>query len=275
MTRERLILATTTSTRDTGLLDYLIPRFESGRHVRVDVIALGTGQAIETAKRGDADLVLVHSKTAEEVFVNSGDGIHRVGVMYNDFVIVGPSTDPAGIKEINNATQVFKRIYDAGIQGKAVFISRGDNSGTHLKEKSIWTKLGVTLSGSWYLEAGKGMGDVLTMTSEKQGYTLADRGTWLSFKAKLNLQVMCEGDKLLLNPYALILVNPEKHPNVNYRMALAFIKFMIFPEGQQAIENFKVEDQTLFIPIARNYDRAKSLGFPNQEQEVAWYDSQK
>ena len=273
MSRERLILSTTTSTHDTGLLDYLIPMFESKYHIKIDVISQGTGQAIETARRGDADIVLVHSRTAEEVFVNGGDGMHRVGIMYNDFIIVGPSNDPAGIRGKTNATEALTKIFNVGTQGRTFFISRGDNSGTHLKEKAIWAKTGLTPIGSWYLETGRGMGDVLTTTNEKQGYTLSDRGTWLSFKANLNLEVMVEGDEFLLNPYAVILVNPEKHSHVNYSEALHFVKFMVSSDGQYFIENFKVGGETLFIPIARNYSYSKILGFPSQEAEVAWYDS--
>lgn len=273
-TRERLILATTTSTYDTGLLGYLVPIFEVRHHTRVDVVSLGTGQALDTARRGDADVVLVHSKAAEETFVKEGYGVHRVGVMYNDFIVLGPTSDPAGVKGTNDVVSAFKKIYSAGVQGKATFISRGDNSGTHLKEKSIWAAASLSPSGNWYVSAGQGMGETLTMADEKRAYTLSDRGTWLSYKASLNLQIVVEGDTSLLNPYAAILVNPEKNPNVRYKTALAFVKFLVSQEGQDAIKKFEKGGTSLFTPIARDYSRAKNLGFPTQQQEIAWYDTQ-
>jgi len=276
---ERLLLATTTSTYDSGLLDYLTPVFEGKYNVKVDIISVGTGQAIEIAKRGDADLVLVHSKDLELAFVNSTHGIHRVGVMYNDFIIVGPISDSAGAKDLSNATEAFKRIADKGAEGNVIFISRADKSGTHTLELSIWSKLGMTPSNktqAWYLEAGAAMGTVLRMSKEKGAYTLTDRATWLSFKSLLvNMAILVQGDKILLNPYAVILVNPEKYPKRNYRGAVALAKFMISEEGQNLIANFKKEGETLFTPIARNLELAKKLGFPDQENELTWYDAQK
>jgi len=273
-----VVLATTTSTYDSGLLDYLIPQFESKYNVEVHIISVGTGQAIETAKRGDADLVLVHSKSLELDFINSTYGIHRVGVMYNDFIILGPINDPAGINGLINATEAFQRIANKGAEGDTIFVSRADKSGTNMLELSIWNMLGMTPSNktqAWYLEAGASMGTVLRMANEKRAYTLTDRATWLSFKSQLtNMAVLVQGDKILLNPYAVILVNPEKYPQRNYKGALKLAKFMISEEGQNLIANFKREGETLFTPIARNFEKAKSLGFPNQEQEVAWYDSQ-
>lgn len=274
---ESLTLSTTTSTYDTGLLDYLLPYFERQYNVKVKVLSLGTGQAIQVAQRGDADVVLVHSITLELPFVNAGYGVHRVGVMYNDFIIIGPKADPAGIAGTTNTSYAFRRILITATAGNATFISRADNSGTNVKELDIWASIGIEPSNktySWYLAAGAGMGTVLRMTNEKKAYTLTDRGTWLSFRDQLtNLEVMTEGDKILLNPYAVIPVNDTKFPQRNYRMAVSFAKFLISTDGQQLIANYQRANQSLFIPIARNYTAAHSLGFPTQEQEVAWYDS--
>jgi len=273
-----IVLATTTSTYDSGLLDYLMPEFESRHGTEVHIISVGTGQAIETAKRGDADLVLVHSKKLELEFINSTYGVHRVGVMYNDFMIIGPLSDPAGINGLSNATEAFKRIADKGVEGNAIFVSRADKSGTHTLELSIWSTLGMTPSNktqAWYLEAGAGMGTVLRMSNEKEAYTLTDRATWLSFKNQLTrLAILVWGDKILLNPYAVILVNPEKYPQRNYKGAVALAKFMISEEGQNLIMSFTKEGEILFTPIARNLESAKELGFPDQEHELAWYDAQ-
>jgi len=273
-----IVLATTTSTYDSGLLDYLMPEFENRYGVSVHIISVGTGQAIETAKRGNADLVLVHSEKQELEFVNSTHGVHRVGVMYNDFVIIGPKNDPAGISGSTNATESFKRMAEKGGEGNAVFISRADGSGTNMLELSIWSKLGIAPANStnvWYLEASSGMGTVLRMTNEKGAYTLTDRATWLSFKSQLtNLRVLVQADDVLLNPYAAILVSPEKYPQRNHRGAIALVKFLISEEGQNLISDFKKEGEVMFAPIARNFEKAKSLGFPSQELEVAWYDTQ-
>jgi len=273
-----IVLATTTSTYDSGLLDFLIPIFERKYNAEVHIISVGTGQAIEIVKRGDADLVLVHSRQLELEFVNSTYGIHRVGVMYNDFVIIGPANDPARINGLANATEAFRRIAEAGAKGNAIFISRADKSGTNVLELSIWKRLGMSPSNKiqlWYIEAGAGMGTVLRMTNEKKAYTITDRATWLSFKNQMvNLKVLVEGDSILLNPYAIILVNPEKYPQRNYKGALQLAKWMISEEGQNLIASFKKEGETLFIPIARDFNKAHELGFPEQENEVAWYDSQ-
>jgi len=273
-----ITLATTTSTYDSGLLDYLMPIFEGEYGVKVHIISVGTGQAIEAARRGDADLVLVHSRQLELEFLNSTYGIHRVGVMYNDFMIIGPISDPAGIKGSANATEAFRRIAEAGAKGEAIFISRADKSGTNMLELSIWKRLGMTPSKktqTWYLEAGAGMGTVLRMASEKGAYTLTDRATWLSFKNQLtNLEVLIEGDVILLNPYAIILVNPDRYPRRNYKGALKLAKWMISEEGQNLIAGFTKEGETLFKPIARDFNKAHELGFPEQEKEIAWYDSQ-
>jgi tungstate transport system substrate-binding protein len=273
-----ILLATTTSTYDSGLLDYLIPEFESKYNAEVHVTSVGTGEAIERGKRGDADLVLVHSKKLELEFINSTYGIHRVGVMYNDFLIIGPLSDPAGISDLTNATEAFKRISDTGAEGNAIFVSRADKSGTNTLELSIWSKLGMAPSNEtqeWYLEAGAGMGTVLRMSNEKGAYTLTDRATWTTYKNELtNMAVLVQGDKILLNPYAVILVNPEKYPQRNHKGALTLAKFMISEEGQSLIGGFTKEGEILFNPIARNIDSARNLGFPDQENELAWYDAQ-
>jgi len=276
--QQNLVLATTTSTYDSGLLEHVLPVFEKRYNVKVNIISKGTGESIEIAKRGDADLVLVHSRNLEEQFVKDGYGVHRVGVMYNDFIIIGPSDDPAGIAGESNATLAFEQISEAGAEGKAVFISRADKSGTNMLELSIWDSVGLRPSNKtnlWYIEAGAGMGAVLRMTNEKNAYTLTDRATWLSFRSQLShLGVLVEKDRILLNPYALILVNPEKYPQRNFKTALALVKFMISEEGQRLIGGFSKENETLFFPIARDFQLANRLGFPNQEYEVEWYDSQ-
>ena len=276
--KQQLILSTTTSTFDTGLLDYMTPVFEKKYNVQVKILSKGTGESIEIAKRGDADVVLVHARELEEPFVNEGYGVHRVGVMYNDFIIIGPRNDPAEIRGSTNASLAFQKIANMGAKVAAVFISRADKSGTNTKELSIWAKIGTKPSNrtfSGYLEAGAGMGTVLRMANEKKAYTLTDRATWLAFKDQLtNLDVLAEKDPDLLNPYAVIPVNPQKYPQRNYRMALAFAKFLISEEGQRLIADYKKGGETLFFPIARNFSRASELGFPTQEKEIAWYDSQ-
>ena len=237
-----LRLATTTSTQDSGLLDYLLPKFEEKYNVKVDVLAQGTGQAIETASNGDADVILVHAKKSEEQFVAEGHGVKRFDVMYNDFVVVGPKADPAGVKgkSLNDA---FKALNE----GKAPFVSRGDDSGTNKKELDIWKAAAIEPKGDWYQAVGKGMGDTLTMASEQQGYTLTDRATFASMKDKLDLEIVVEGEKGLLNPYGVIAVNPEKHPGVNNVDAQKFIDFILSAEGQQLIKDFKPTGDQLFF----------------------------
>jgi tungstate transport system substrate-binding protein len=272
--RERLILATTTSTYDSGLLDTLVPTFESNYHVYVDIISVGTGQAIATAEAGDADIILVHSKSAELAFIDGGYGYHRIGVMYNDFVIVGPTNDPADIQGLTNATEAFIRIANTGSEGACVFLSRGDNSGTNKKEISIWSTAGFDPSGDWYLEIGQGMGTTIQMANEQQAYTLADRGTWLSWTSDITLEILVEGDIMLLNPYAVIPVNPTKHAHVKNQLAIKLVQYLISTETQQVISAFKKEGEILFKPIARNVFLTVNLGFPNQAQELDWYDTQ-
>jgi tungstate transport system substrate-binding protein len=239
-------LATTTSTDNSGLLNALLPKFTEDSGYQVHVIAVGTGKALRMGRDGDVDLVLVHARPAEDKFVAEGYGEKRYGVMYNDFVIVGPKSDPAQIKSAKNAVEALKKIADS----QSIFISRGDDSGTHKKERSLWTKAGVKHDGSWYREAGQGMGKVLQIAGEMDGYTLTDRGTWLAYQSKLPLQIDFEKDPLLFNPYGIIAVNPKRHPDTNYQGALALIGWMISPKGQEMIGDFKVGDNQLFTPSA-------------------------
>lgn len=245
----RLILATTTSTQDSGLLDYLLPGFKEQTGIEVQVIAVGSGQAMETGKAGDADVLLVHSPAAEKTFVEEGWGVERIPVMHNDYVIVGPSADPAGIKGMTDAAEAFRKIMEA----QSPFISRGDDSGTHAKEKSIWAKIGATPEGIWYVSAGQSMGTVLEMAQEMDVYTLTDRGTYLARTAEgYALPILVEGDSLLFNPYHVIAVNPEKYPEINNAGAQQFIDWLISAETQAKIAAF-TEPQSglpLFFPDA-------------------------
>lgn len=237
-----LVLATTTSTKDSGLLDKLLPVFEEKKGYKVKVISQGTGQAIKTGEMGDCDVILVHARAAEDKFVADGYGVDRRDVMYNDFIVVGPEPDPAQIKGKTVEGAYAKLAQSA----KYEFISRGDDSGTHKMELQLWDKAGVKPQGKWYLSVGKGMGDTLIMTSEKQAYTMTDRGTYASMKDKLKLEIIVEGDKLLLNPYGVIAINPQKHPDINYEGASAFIEFITSQEGKDIINNYKVNGQQLF-----------------------------
>jgi len=242
----RLRMSTTTSTEDSGLLNVLLPPFEKAAGVKVDVISVGTGKALKLGENGDVDVVLVHARPLEDKFVADGHGIDRRDVMYNDFVIVGPKTDPAGLKRAKTAVEAFKII----AQGKAPFISRGDESGTHQMEKSLWKKAGVAPQGSWYVEAGQGMGTVLQMAFDKKGYTLADRGTFITMEGKLDLAIAFEGDKDIFNPYGVIAVNPAKHPKTQYDLAKKFIEYITGPEGQKIIADYKISGKQLFFPSA-------------------------
>ncbi len=245
---EEIILATTTSTQDSGLLDYLLPEFKKDTGIEVKVVAKGTGASIEIAKNGDADVLLVHAKAQEEQFVTDGFGLERFDVCYNDYIILGPMADPATIKATAPADPVaaLKKISEDG----AKFVSRGDESGTHTKEKSIWKLAAIDPSGEWYVSAGKGMGDVLTMTSELMGYTISDRATYLSMKDKLELQVVTEGDKALFNQYGIIRLNPEKNPDLKVKAADQFIDWMLSDKGQKMIGEYGTEKYgaPLFYP---------------------------
>ena len=249
--KETLVLATTTSTYNSGLLEVLNPVFQKKYGVLVEVHAVGTGAAIRMARDGEVDVVMVHARSKEDKFLEDGYGINRRNVMYNDFIIVGPKSDPAKIRGMKSVTEAFKKIAEA----KAKFASRGDNSGTNTKELIIWELAGVTPSGDWYEKTGQGMGKTLTIANEKQAYTITDRGTFLAYKGKLDLEVMVEGpvkggDALLANPYAVIAVNPKKYPERNYELAMLYIGFLTSPEGQKLIADFKKNGEQLFYPDA-------------------------
>jgi len=246
----RLTLATTTSTQDSGLLDVLLPLFEKEAGVKVDVIAVGTGQALKLGEDGNADVLLVHSRSNEDKFMDAGHGVRREDVMYNDFVIVCAESDPAGIKGTSDAVAAFKQITEK----KVTFISRGDESGTHSKEKSIWAKAEIEPAGDWYVSAGQGMGEVLTMADEQQACTLSARATYLArTKEGLKLAIMVEGDKTLFNPYGVIAVNPEKNPNIQKDLANKFIDWIISVPVQEEIAKFGQKDfgQSLFTPSSK------------------------
>lgn len=242
-----LILATTTSTQDSGLLDVLKPMFEQKTGYNLKIISVGSGAAMEMGKKGEADVLLVHSPAAEKALVDDGVGINYQLVMHNDFIIVGPADDPAAIKG-STSVDAFKKIADK----KATFVSRGDNSGTHTKELSIWKTAGITPEGSWYLQSGTGMGATLNIANEKQAYTLADRATYLAQKANFKLEILSEGDKNLLNIYHVMQVNPEKFSKVNKDGAKAFVDFIIGADAQKAIGEFGKDKygQSLFTPDA-------------------------
>jgi tungstate transport system substrate-binding protein len=247
--QKTIILATTTSTQDTGLLDVLIPIFEKKAGYFVKTIAVGSGQAMTMGQKGEADVLLVHSPAAEKKFVSEGYGINRRLVMHNDYIIVGPSEDTAKIKGLKSSSESFKKIASA----KALFLSRGDNSGTHAKEKDIWKAAGINPEGEkWYQQTGLGMGQTLNVAAEKKGYTLADRGTCLALKKNLGLDILVEGDAILLNIYHVIEVNPAKWPKVNAAGAKAFADFMVSKETQDIVKTFGVEKfgSPLFFPDA-------------------------
>ena len=248
----RLILATTTSTYDSGLLDYIIPDFEEQYDAEVDVVAVGTGQALALGESGDADVLLVHARAREDEFVESGNGLIRYDVMYNDFVIVGPADDPAGIIGMANAGDAFAQI----AASESLFVSRGDDSGTHTKEKAIWEAADINPdnNGDWYNSAGQGMGAVLTMSDELQGYTLSDRATYLArLEAGLSMQIVVEGDPILFNPYGVIPVNPMTHANINAELGQAFAHWITSPETQDLIASFEVNGNQLFTPDSVPY----------------------
>ena len=244
-----IVVASTTSTQDSGLFDHLLPKFTQKTGIAVRVVAQGTGQALDTARRGDADVVFVHAKPQEEKFVADGDGVVRHDVMYNDFVIVGPKADPAGIAGSKDAVAAMKAIEVKG----APFVSRGDRSGTHTAELALWKAAGVDLAvakGPWYREIGQGMGAALSAAGATDAYTLSDRGTWIAFKNKRDLAIAVEGDDRLRNQYGVILVNPQKHPHVKAADGQAFIDWLLSPEGQAAIAAYKIDGQQLFFPDA-------------------------
>lgn len=239
-------LSTTTSTDSSGLLPYLLPTFEAKTNTKVHVIAVGTGKALEMAKNGDVDVTLVHARSAEDKFVAAGHGIDRRDVMYNDFVIVGPANDPAGVKGSQDVLASMKKIADS----KATFISRGDNSGTDIMEKKYWKEINTQPQGAAYVSAGLGMGQVLTMAGEKGAYTLTDRATYGAYRNKIGLEILVEGDKKMFNPYGIIAVNPANHKGVNYKGAKQLIDWITSDEGQKKIAAFKVDGEQLFFPSA-------------------------
>lgn len=241
-----LRLATTTSTQNSGLLNDILPVFMKETGMTVKVIAVGTGKALKLGENGDVDVVLVHARPAEEKFIAAKHGVNRRDVMYNDFVIVGPSTDPAGIKGMQDVTQAFVAI----AKSQSPFISRGDDSGTNKKEIQLWEAANIKPEGNWYRSAGQGMGKVLQMAGEMDAYTLTDRGTWLAYQASLPLQVLMQGDKRMFNPYGVMAVNPDKYPDVNYMGAMQLIAWLTSAEGQHLIRNFRINGNQLFIPEA-------------------------
>jgi tungstate transport system substrate-binding protein len=235
------------------LLKALLPPFEQSTGYKVHVIAVGTGKALRLGQNGDVDVVMVHAPAAEQRFVDAGHGVNHRGFMYNDFVIVGPKNDPAGVRGMRDAGAALKRIAEQ----QAPFVSRGDDSGTHKKELALWALTGAKPQGSWYRAAGQGMGKVLQIAAELQAYTLTDRGTWLAMQRKLTLEVLAEGDERLANPYGIIAVNPNRYPDINYKGAMALIAWVTSPEGQAIIRDFNVHGQALFIPTAVQMAKGK------------------
>ena len=245
-----IVVASTTSTQDSGLFDYLLPLFTQKTGIAVKVLAQGTGQALDTGRRGEADVVLVHNKSAENRFIDERDGVKRVPVMCNDFVLIGPKSDPAGIRDLKDVAKAFEAIKAKS----ATFISRGDRSGTHLVELRIWHKdVGIDIEndrGSWYTSIGQGMDAALQMAVARNAYVLSDRATWIHLKNRGDLQILVEDDKRMFNQYGVILVNPAKHPNVKHEFGQQFINWLVSPEGHKAIANYKIEGEQLFVPNA-------------------------
>lgn len=239
---EHLRLATTTSTDNSGLLAELLPPFEQANDCKVDVIAVGTGKALKLGENGDVDVILVHARSKEDRFVAAGFGVDRRAVMYNDFIILGPAGDPAGIQGMTDAAAALGEIAAA----KVFFFSRGDDSGTHTREKQLWKAAAVNPVDNWYLEAGRGMGEVIIMADERQGYTLSDRGTYLAFKPKIQLRIVVEGDKDLFNPYGVVRVNPQKHPHVKVELAKKFLDYLTSNQARAIIKGFRKGGEQLF-----------------------------
>jgi tungstate transport system substrate-binding protein len=243
-----IVVSSTTSTTDSGLFNHILPLFKQKTGIDVKVVSQGTGQALDTGRRGDSDVVFVHAKAQEEKFVAEGFGVKRFPVMYNDFILIGPKSDPAKVKGQKDITAALKTI-----QGKAPFISRGDKSGTHSAELNLWKAAGIDIAkdkGDWYKEIGQGMGAALNTASASGGYVLSDRGTWLNFKNRGDLEIVVEGDQRLFNQYGVMLVSPEKHAHVKKVDGQAFIDWLVSPEGQKAIADYKINGQQLFFPNA-------------------------
>lgn len=243
---EHLRLSTTTSTEQSGLLGVLLPSFEPRFHVKVDVVAVGSGKALKLAENGDVDVVLSHAPELEDAFMKAGFGVNRRDVMYNDFILVGPADDPAHLREAPSAREALARLAAA----KATFISRGDESGTHQKEKELWKAAGVTPSGEWYVSAGQGMGPVLQMATERHAYALSDRGTYLTYKERAELPILSAGDPALFNPYTIMAVNPARYREAKYIEAMQLIAWVTSPEGQRVIGGFTQAGEILFHPTA-------------------------
>lgn len=267
-----LVLATTTSTYDTGLLDAIHPTFEKSYGITIKTIPKGTGASIRTARDGDADVILVHARNAEDKFMQDGFGVNRRDVMFNDFVVVGPKDDPAGINGMKSATDAFAKIAET----QSTFVSRGDDSGTNKKELIIWEEAGTDPSGKWYREIGKGMGDTLVQASQSGAYTLADRGTYLSMQNEINLVIHVQGPLkggpvILKNPYGVMAVNPAKYSDVNYQAAMAYIGFLTSPQGQSMIENYTANGSQLFFPNAiskkPNFQQYVPQGYSAQQAQ--------
>ena len=251
-----IVVASTTSTQDSGLFEYLLPLYKQKTGVTVKVVSQGTGQALDTGRRGDADVVFVHAKSAEEKFLAEGEGVKRFPVMYNAFMLIGPKSDPAGIKGMKDVGQALKTI----MSKQASFISRGDRSGTHVAELALWKASGIDIEkdlssknlGAWYKSIGQGMGAALNTAGADNGYVLSDRGTWIHYKNKGDLVILVEGDKRMFNQYGVMLVNPAKHPNVKKELGQQFIDYLISPEGQKDIANYKINGEQLFYPNAND-----------------------
>jgi tungstate transport system substrate-binding protein len=239
-------LSTTTSTENSGLLKALLPAFEAKHGVKVHVISVGTGKALELGKNGDVDVVLVHARAAEDKFVADGHGVNRRDVMYNDFILVGAQEDPLALRGTRDVIVAFRKLGE----GRAKFISRGDNSGTDQMEKAYWKEAGVAPKGAWFVSAGLGMGEVLTMAGEMKAYTLSDRATFGAYRAKTGLEILVQGDQKMFNPYGIIAVSPKKYPDINYDGAMKLIEWITSKEGQDLVAGFKVNGEQLFFPSA-------------------------
>jgi tungstate transport system substrate-binding protein len=250
-TDKSIVVASTTSTQDSGLFDYLLPIVKRKTGITVKVIAQGTGQALDTGRRGDADVVFVHAKTAELKFIAAGESLQRYPVMYNDFVLIGPKSDPAGVAGMGNIVRALQII----AANRFPFVSRGDNSGTHMAELELWKDSGVNIDkdrGPWYKSIGQGMGAALNAASAINAYVLSDRATWIHFKNRGDLQIAVQGDNRMFNQYGVMLVNPEKHPNVRKDLGQQFIDYLISPSGQADIAHYRIDDQQLFYPDAND-----------------------
>jgi len=241
--QQTMRLATTTSTYETGLLDAIFPPFEKQHNVKIHIISVGTGKAIKLGENGDVDIILVHSRKAEDKFVQDRFGVNRRDVMYNDFIILGPENDPAGIASLRKATEALRKIFKT----KSIFVSRGDDSGTHKKELFLWGKADLEPEGQWYLESGQGMNATLKMADEKEAYVMVDRGTYLFSKDEITLKKAVEGDRDLFNPYGVIAVSPDKHPHAKHELSMALIDWLTSSECQKMINDFKINGEQLFI----------------------------